>query len=54
VTPERKAELEEAIRLRTAEIRKLTKENSRDADELRGQHTVVSWLTFLSTTMPAE
>ena len=51
VTEDRKAELERIIRARTEEIRRLTKENARDADELRTHHDAVSWLTFLASTM---
>ena len=51
MTADRKSELEKIIRARTEEIRRLTKENARDADELRTHHDAVSWLTFLATTM---
>lgn len=49
---DRKTELENLIRHRTAEIRRLTKENAVDAEELKPYHDTISWLTFLSTTMP--
>lgn len=54
MSDDRKAELEHIIRERTAEIRRLTKENARDAEELRGMHDMVSWLTYLASTMPAD
>ena len=50
----RKAELEKIVRERTAEIRRLTQENARDAAELREMHDMVSWLTYLASTMPRE
>ena len=54
MTDDRKAELERIVRERAAEIRRLTMENARDAEELRGMHDTVSWLTFLASTMPTE
>ena len=52
MSADRKAELEKIVRDRVIEIRRLTEENARDADELRQHHDTVSWLTFLATTMP--
>lgn len=51
MSAERKAELEDIIRKRTAEIRRLTEENARDAEELKPMHDIVSWIVFLSSTM---
>ena len=52
MSADRKAELEEAIRHRTAEIRRLTKENADAARELHTMHDPASWLVFLASTMP--
>lgn len=54
MSDDRKAELEKIIRERTEQIRTLTRDNARDAEELRGMHTMASWLTFLASTMPKE
>lgn len=52
MSADRRAELETIVRDRAKEIRRLTKENARDAEELRSYHDTVSWLTFLASTMP--
>lgn len=54
MTADRKAELERIVRDRAAEIRRLSAENARDAEELRTHHDAVSWLTFLASTLPEE
>lgn len=54
MSEDRKAELERIVRDRAELIRTLTQENARDAEELRGYHDTVSWLTYLASTMPKE
>lgn len=48
----RRTQLEEQIRQRAVEIRRLNAETARDIQELRDLHDPGSWLTFLSTLMP--
>ena len=51
---DRKIALEEAVRRRTVEMRRLSEDQARDIKELREYHyhDPATWLTFLATLMP--
>ncbi len=50
---DRKIALEEAVRRRTVEMRRLSEDQARDIKELREYHDPATWLTFLATLMPS-